>query len=153
MKNYLKHKDKYNNKFANTMYDKYKSLKFGVASCGYKDDYDLTVMRKELTDWQSSGDYSTISEVQTNYKQWLPLSITADDMCYININVTESPGKSFHFSSPQSVWHITHDLTFTPNVTTTDDFGQVIFGTISYLSNRNINITFSQPVAGWAYLS
>lgn len=153
MKNYLKHKDKYNNKFATTILNKYKSLKFGVSSCGYKDDYDLTVMRKELADWQSSGDYSTISEVQTNYKQWLPLSITADDMCYINVNVTDAAGKSYHFTPAQTVWQIEHDFTFTPNVTTTDEFGQVIFGTIVYSSNRNITITFSQPVAGWAYLS
>jgi hypothetical protein len=153
MKNYIKHKDKYNSKFANTMYDKYKSLKFGVESCGYKEDYDLTVMRKELVDWQSSGDYSTISEVQTDYKKWLPVNLTADDMCYININVTEGVGKSFHISPAQSVWILNHDFTFTPNVTTTDESGHEVSGTVNYLSGSNIRITFSQPVAGWAYLS
>ena len=153
MKNYLKHKDKYNSKFADTILSKYKSLKFGVSSCGYKDDYDLITMRKELVDWQSSGDYSTISQVQTNYKKWLPINITADDMCYININITDAAGKSYHITPAQTVWHITHDFTFTPNVTTTDESGQEIAGTVVYSSNRNITITFSQPVAGWAYLS
>jgi len=153
MKNYLKHKDKYNSKFASTILNKYKSLKFGVSSCGYKDDYDLIVMRKELVDWQSSGDYSTISEVQTNYKKWLPLNISADDMCYININVNDVGGKSYHITPPELVWSITHNFTFTPNVTTTDESGQEISGTVVYLNDKNITITFSEPVSGWAYLS
>jgi hypothetical protein len=152
MKNYIIHKNKYNTKFADVMTDKFRNLKYGITTCHKHEDVDLIIMRKELSDWQSSGDYSTLSEVRTEYKKWLPVNITCEDMCYININVN-SGSKSYHVTPAAAVWTFVHNLGFNPNVTTTDESKQEIVGIVDYLNNNTIQITFSQPVAGYAYLS
>ena len=154
MKNYLPLKEKYNNAFADAMVTKLRNLKYGITPCFSEGDFDLITMRKELVDWQSCGDFQSLCEVRRNYKTWLPVNFGCDDeVCYVNINITEGAGKSYHISPAQAVWTFTHDLGFNPNVTTTDENGQQIYGTVTYLNNTTVEITFSQPVAGWAYLS
>lgn len=155
MKNYAERKDKYYSKFADAMESTFRTLKYGIAPCCKTTDFDLIYMRYELAKWQSSGDYSSLSEIKSNYKRWMPVQLCADDMCYININVNdfEKVAKSYHISPAQSVWLITHDLGFNPNVTTTNDAGEEIVGLVEYLSDNTLQITFSEAVSGWAYLS
>ena len=70
------------------------------------------------------------------------------------ININENTGAvSYHITPAQATWTFVHGLGFNPNITTTDENGQQIFGTVTYLNNTTVQITFSQPVAGWAYLS
>jgi hypothetical protein len=70
------------------------------------------------------------------------------------ININDNTGaRSFHISPAQAVWYFIHGLGFNPNVTTTDENGQEILGILQYIDINTIQITFSQPVAGWAYLS
>lgn len=58
---------------------------------------------------------------------------------------------------PIAVWIIYHNLNFTPNITTVDLGGNVIIGSVKYLNQSSnggtIQITFSVPIAGKAYLS
>lgn len=156
MKSYLNHKDKYFKDFANLMVKTYKQLKFGIASPkGLTEPY-LIGMRYELAEWQSSEDFSTISQIKIAYKDWMPVNIDAcDDLIFININNITNIGtaKQYHISIASAVWTITHDLGYNPNVTTTDDFGQEILGSVVYTSAKTITITFSTPVIGWVYLS
>lgn len=157
MKSYLNHKDKYFKDFANLMVKKYKQLKFGIASNkGLTEPY-LIDMRYEISKWQSSDDFSTISQLKIAYKDWMPITInsSADDLCYVNINVTNNYGgaKSYNVSPASALWSFNHNLEFNPNVTTTDEYGQEIVGIVTYTSTNSLSITFSSPVAGWAYLS
>ena len=155
MKNYLAHKDKYNKKFADAIMDVFRNKRYGITACHNDGNMDLITMRKELIDWQSSGDYSSFCDIATNYKKWLPINMCHDDVCYVNININNynGVGKSFHITPASALWTLTHDLEFNPNVTTTDESGQEIQGTIVYVNDTTVNVIFSQPVAGWAYLS
>ena len=70
------------------------------------------------------------------------------------ININNGTGaKSFQITTPQAVWYFIHNLGFNPNVLTTDSNGQQIDGTVTYIDVNTIEITFSSPVSGWAYLS
>ena len=55
-------------------------------------------------------------------------------------------------SDTWSILQTQHNLQFTPNVTVVDLNGNVIEGDCQYMSG-NITITFSQAIAGLAYLS
>lgn len=56
-------------------------------------------------------------------------------------------------NAPSSVWVITNDLGFYPNVVTTDTAGTIVEGEVSYTSPSIITVTFSQSIGGYAYLS
>ena len=156
MKNYLNKEKKYNKDFADAMMSEFRRLKYGISACGHLKDLDLVVMRKELVDWQASGDYTPLSSVRTNYKKWLPVNFCQEqDVCCININVNspEAVSKSYRVNPAQLIWTFTHNLGFFPNVTTTDDANQEIVGTVTYIDVNSLKVEFSNPVSGWAYLS
>lgn len=50
-------------------------------------------------------------------------------------------------------WDVTHNLGFYPNVTTMDSGGSIVEGELEHLSAYRIQITFSAPISGNAYLS
>jgi hypothetical protein len=52
-----------------------------------------------------------------------------------------------------STWSITHNLTFKPNVTTTDSSGFSMEGTVNYTSATTLTIDFGFGTTGFAYLS
>jgi hypothetical protein len=53
-----------------------------------------------------------------------------------------------------TVWTVTHDLSFWPNVTAVDSTGRAIWpGTVDYPSASSVTLTFSAAVGGEAYLS
>jgi len=157
MKNYLTQKDKYTGDFAESMMRKYRNLKYGISSCRTELDADLADIRFEIVQWQSSPDFSTTSECKTDYKSWLPMNLggdCCDELCNVTIiNNTTSAGQTYNINPAQTVWTLIHSLPFVPNVTTTDLVGQQIMGTVVYTNSTTITITFSQAVAGWAYLS
>jgi hypothetical protein len=68
-----------------------------------------------------------------------------------------TPGNDGHFeftsSEPESLWIISHNLGFRPNVTSFDDEGNVVVGAIVHINNNVLSIDFSIPVAGFALLS
>lgn len=152
MKNFANKKEKYFFDFADLMTATLLKLKYGIASCIIQKDPDLITMRYELAYWQSSGDFSSLSEIKSNSKKWLPINVDCDDMCNITV-ITGGEGKSFHITPPTTLWSLPHNLSFVPNVTTTNENGQEIIGTVNYVNDTLITVMFSQPVSGWAYLS
>jgi hypothetical protein len=57
-------------------------------------------------------------------------------------------------ASAATVWTITHNLAFRPNVTAVDSTGQVMLpGTVLYTSATTVQLTFSAAVGGEAYVS
>lgn len=56
-------------------------------------------------------------------------------------------------TSSSTVWNITHELEFMPNVTAVDLAGKIIEGDYQYSGANTITLTFSESVAGAAYLS
>jgi hypothetical protein len=52
-----------------------------------------------------------------------------------------------------SVWTITHNLDKYPSVTVVDTGFTVVYGEIEYLSKNQLQITFTDPFSGEAYLN
>lgn len=68
----------------------------------------------------------------------------------------ESPAAGFHVhtqNSPSALWTIVHELPYNPNVTVVDSAGTVVIGEVRYISNTQIEISFSGAFSGKAYLS
>lgn len=51
------------------------------------------------------------------------------------------------------VWNITHNLGYKPSVTTTDVADFTVEGTIQYIDNDSLTVTFTEAFTGFAYLS
>lgn len=62
-------------------------------------------------------------------------------------------GQVYNQVSASTVWNIAHTLGFTPNVIIVDTSGNVVEPAIEYLSATQIRATFSEPMAGKAYVS
>jgi hypothetical protein len=56
-------------------------------------------------------------------------------------------------SSPSSNWVIEHSLGKHPSVSIVDDNGNMIMADVRYIDLENLEITFSQPVSGEAFLN
>lgn len=56
-------------------------------------------------------------------------------------------------STVSAVWTIVHPLDFLPNVTVTDSAGDQVEGDVRYIGMTTVQLTFSSPFAGVAYLS
>lgn len=156
MKSYIDKADRYNKEFADAMVSLMRNKRYGISTCIPQKDLDLLTMRKELVDWQTSGDYTPMSAIKTNYKKWLPVKFCEEDMCYVNININNTPesvSKSYRVTPAQTIWIFTHSLGFFPNVTTTNDDNEEIVGTVTYIDIDTLQIEFSSAVSGWAYLS
>jgi hypothetical protein len=54
---------------------------------------------------------------------------------------------------PAAVWTINHNLGAFPSVTLTDQLGNTMLAQIQYVNSNQVVVTFSQPVAGTAYLN
>lgn len=62
-------------------------------------------------------------------------------------------GQVYEQSSPSTVWNIAHTLGFTPNIVIVDTSGEVVECALDYVSATQITATFSESIAGKAYLS
>jgi hypothetical protein len=62
-------------------------------------------------------------------------------------------GQVYEQSSPSTVWNIAHTLGFTPNIIIVDTSGEVVEAALEYISATQITATFSESIAGKAYLS
>lgn len=56
-------------------------------------------------------------------------------------------------SGSDTVWTITHNLGYYPNVTAQDSAFNIIIGNLNHVSVNQLTLTFSIPVQGTAYLS
>lgn len=65
----------------------------------------------------------------------------------------DPPAFVFNQPTPAASWLITHSLNSFPSVTLTDPAGNIIMAQVQYLDANTAHVTFSQPVAGSAYLS
>lgn len=62
-------------------------------------------------------------------------------------------GQVYTQTSPSTVWNIAHTLAFIPNIIVVDSSNNVIEGDYEYINATHIIATFTEPVAGKAYLS
>ena len=69
------------------------------------------------------------------------------------ININNGTSYTHTQATLATVWTITHNLGYTPNVWTVDENGNNISGTVAVVNSNQITITFSTSVKGKAYLS
>ena len=92
------------------------------------------------------------------------LTIISDSSSSNPVNATRSAtleslsdviDKTFIFtqSIPQTVWNITHNLNKFASVTVVSDQNQVMIGNVSYINANTVQLTFSAPFSGKAYLN
>lgn len=65
----------------------------------------------------------------------------------------DSGSYAFTQTAPATTWVINHNMHFNPNVTAVDSAGNVIEGTLLYITTDTLEISFGVPVSGHAYLS
>ena len=56
-------------------------------------------------------------------------------------------------TTPASVWTVSHNLGFVPNITVVDSFEEVVEGSYKYLNATTVRLTFDGAFSGKAYLS
>lgn len=63
-------------------------------------------------------------------------------------------GKNLTFTQniPSEYWAVNHNFGYHPSVTTIDPSGKIIEGDVTYLDLDNLEIYFSEPLIGSAYL-
>ena len=89
------------------------------------------------------------------------LTITDDGVVYINIEaLSEKLLKDFNDktyehrqNSPSKIWKIKHNLNKKPSATVTDSAGSQVIGDVIYIDNNNVELHFSAPFSGVAYLN
>jgi hypothetical protein len=59
----------------------------------------------------------------------------------------------FDQPSPSDTWNITHSLGGRPSVTVVDSASTMVIGEVNYLSDTDIQLVFSAPFSGKAYLT
>ncbi len=65
----------------------------------------------------------------------------------------DPPATVFTQVVPATVWTINHNLSTFPSVSLTDPLGNQILAQVQYVNSNQVVVTFSQPVAGVAYLN
>lgn len=80
MRNLVPKRDKYNRDFADAVYTKYLSLRYGIDSGYSRADPLITSVYKELLDWQLNEDYDALTQVSVNYMTWLPITFSRIQM-------------------------------------------------------------------------
>ena len=72
---------------------------------------------------------------------------------YLGSNDPNDLGQVYTQASPSTVWNIAHTLGFTPNIMIVDTSEEVVEAALEYMSATQIRATFSEAIAGKAYLS
>jgi hypothetical protein len=80
-------------------------------------------------------------------------NVVAPDHTWSSEQILEKGSFTYEKVSPSEVWEIEHPLHRMPSVTCIDDTGEEMEGDVSFDSIDKITITFSQPVAGKAFLN
>lgn len=145
-------RDRYIETFAEGYFAEYKKLRYGLKTCKPMTKLWLDELRFDLLQYGGNIDFCSqcididLSKIEINFNGG------GRPCC----NVIQE-GKTFVYNqdcnNPQTVWVITHNLGYVPNVFIEDCTGCDIEGVITVLNNSTITISFSQPVAGKAYLS
>lgn len=82
MRNLLLHKEKYLMNFANSVYDEFRKMKYGIESCRKTGDLWLNELRRDIVEYQTNDDRGALCEVSIRHMGWLPVYYpTSDPSC------------------------------------------------------------------------
>ena len=152
--------------FANQAYANFKSVRFGIASCCYK-DFKSAAMQKSLCDWQNNASSLVVVATETagvfveplvavNNKASISCPVTPSNVCTIlDLEEIVADRGTFTFCQDASLseWTITHNLGDFPSVTVVDSGNNVVVGDVSYTNSNIVVLTFNSAFSGCAYLN
>lgn len=78
-RNLLFDKNKYYTNFANSIYDVFRKMKYGISSCKSKSPLYLDEIRKDIVDYQAHDDGGALTEVSIQHMGWLPVYYPTHD--------------------------------------------------------------------------
>jgi|TARA_R110002072_G_scaffold179439_2_gene335481 hypothetical protein len=152
--------------FANQVYANFQSIRFGIEACCFT-DFEQAVLRKDICDWQNSASTKVVvaTEIEgvfveplakVNAKASISCPDTPTNVCTI-LDLADIIADSGTYTQCFEVatvkWTITHNLGKFPSVTVVDLDNNVVIGDVDYLSTNIIQITFSIPFSGCAFLN
>jgi len=79
MRNLLPQKEKYLINFANSVYDEYRQIKFGIQSCRNTGELWLNEIRNDIVEYQSNDDGGALCDVSIQHMGWLPVYYPSND--------------------------------------------------------------------------
>jgi len=79
MRNLLPQKDKYLMNFANSVYNEFRQMKYGIQSCRKAGNLLLDEMRKDIVEYQSHDDGEALTQVSIQHMGWLPVYYPTHD--------------------------------------------------------------------------
>jgi hypothetical protein len=167
--NLLKDAKKINKQYAENFYSKFLSTKYGVKTCSTLKDITISIIRKQILDWQKLVQQPCEANIEFGEGSIIippnqPANVVFDGTqgtiyvnmggCDVAINVTsKSDNFTYTQSTPSATWVILHNLGYNPVVRTEDSTGLDIEGVITHDTLNQLTILFSEPVSGKAYLS
>jgi hypothetical protein len=144
-----------NERFRNTSYNKYFISLDKLAIDGTVDIADIVPNEEPITTYN----YATVEYVDqlagmSSHIQFSPTSeILSTNVQDAIEEVRELSRFEYTQSTPSSSWTINHNMRFHPAVTVVDSGGTHVMGEVTYTSLNQVNVTFTSPFSGKAYLS
>lgn len=97
MKNLLSKKVEIYKSFATSIFAKFRQKRYGLGKA-FPDDYHLlSVIKKEIVDWQANDDAGALSDPNVQYKTWLPTQLYDSELLFEN-----KGGTGYRYGNPQS---------------------------------------------------
>jgi len=149
MRNLLKDKAKYYRLFADDVYASFRKVRYGIGSDKDDKDYDLSLIRKELVDWQSNADNDALTQTSINYYGWLPVTYNSNDESVVFSSNINDPYRHLKICSANPV---NVGLNYNYGVSGNQNLIEVNTGGCVTRINLNPAITFNnQTVSQYTY--
>lgn len=106
----------------------------------------------------SDKEFVYLEQTQLEVVEVVPSIINVIEVTEASPGPKGDPGTStgtfvFEQPVPNITWNIGHNLGFHPSVTVVDSGGTDVVGSITYIDEDNLYVTFNAPFGGTAYLS
>tara|TARA_R110001592_G_scaffold625_2_gene3283 strand:+ start:1368 stop:1907 length:540 start_codon:yes stop_codon:yes gene_type:complete len=152
--------------FANQAYANFKEVKFGITACCFT-NFANAVLQKQLCDWLNLKSNKVVVATEDkgvfveplakiNVRDSIACPATPSNVCTVlDLGDLLADEGTFTrcFETAATVWTITHNLGKYPSVTIVDGDSVIVIGQVDYLSTNQVQITFSNPFAGCAFLN
>jgi hypothetical protein len=152
--------------FAQQAYVVFREIKFGITPCCYV-NYESSVSSHFISEWKYSKSNKIVMSTEVegmfveplapvNEEASLACPATPSNVCTIIDLAALLKGTGTFtqcFESDLTVLTITHKLGKFPSVTIVDDNNEIVVGQVDYLSSNVIQVTFSVPFKGCAFLN
>ena len=152
--------------FAQQSYIAFREIKFGITPCCAV-NYESAAITHSIYEWKYSKSDKTVASTEVKgvfVAPLAPINETASSVCpatpsnvctIVDLAELISTGGTYTqcFTSPLTVWTVTHNLGKFPSVTIVDGNTEIVIGQVDYLNSNVVQITFSTAFAGCVFLN